>query len=243
MSAHTKTRRIDQRVQPPVKGIDLWQAMNYISLDDVSTDFIYDRYTSKTICYTQGSRPVLEATVKMVCETTRDPFHILLLLMKYVAEEVRWAGFHEREHSFRLPVDRNFTEEEILLSGFGWCNEQARLLCALSQVSNIPARIVFAGNREGTFGHVVTEALTPKGWMAIDQSLNYLFMHDGNPVNAWEVAHVSSQSQFFAPVYFSLCQQLKSTLGHDLLSRDFKMALSDNPLSGFETLGYCSYCI
>ena len=217
--------------------------MNYISLDDVSTDFIYGSYTSKTICYTQGSRPILETAVGKVCDANGDPFDRLFLLTKYVAEEVRWAGFHEREHGFRLPVDRNFTEEEILLSGFGWCNEQARLLCALLQVSKIPARIVFAANREGTFSHVVTEALTPKGWMAIDQSLNYLFMHDGNPVNAWEVAHVPAQAQFFAPVYYSLCQQLQATLGRDLLSRDFKMALSEKPLAGFETLGYCSYSV
>jgi hypothetical protein len=33
---------------------------------------------------------------------------------------------------------------------------------------------------------------------------------------------------------------LQETLGRDLLSRDFKMSMEENPLCGFESLGYCS---
>jgi len=235
-----ESRRIDQRFKPPVKGIDLWQAMNYVPLDEVGRDFIYNGHTSATICYTAGSRPVLERTVGDVCGKTSDPLDRLGLLTSFVAEQVRWAGFHEHEKGVRLPVDRNFTEEQILKSGFGWCNEQSRLLCALAQIADIPARIVFASNREGTFGHVVIEVLTPRGWMMIDQSLDCLFLHDGRPLSAWEVWHDPSQRDYFQPIYRAACQQLRKALGPDLLSRDFKMCMEEEPLSGFGSLGYCN---
>ena len=48
-------RTIDTSYMPPVGGIDLEQAMNYIALADVSLDFIYDKYTCGRIIYTAGS--------------------------------------------------------------------------------------------------------------------------------------------------------------------------------------------
>jgi len=239
----TKKRKIDERFKPQVKGIDLWQSMNYIALDDVSRGFIYDRYTSSTLCHVPGSRPMLESIAKKICFRIRDPFKRLVVLTTYVSEEVRWAGYYEREKGRRLPADRNLTEEQLLKSGFGWCNEQARLLCALAQIAGIPARLVFGSNPEGAYGHVVTEALTPLGWMLIDQSLGFCFAWDGRPVNAWEVWHVPLMAKRFKPIYHSLCNQLEETLGRDILARDFKMALAEHPLRGFESLGYCGYFI
>lgn len=233
-------REIDQRFKPPVRGIDLWQAMNYISLEEVGRKFIYDGYTSATICYSPGSRPLLEDAAQRVCGEVRDPFDALARLVEFVSTQVRWAGFYEKESGRQLPLDRNFTEEQILDSGFGWCNEQARLLCALAQIKQLPARLVFASNSAGGFGHCVTEVLTPGGWILIDQSMGYLFMCDGRPVNAWEVCHIPSTSDYFSPIYREMCRQLEAALGTDILSRDFKMTLVENPLCGFETLGYCS---
>jgi transglutaminase-like putative cysteine protease len=217
--------------------------MNYIRLADVSRDFIYNRHTSALICYVPGSRPVLEKIARKICARARSPLHRVTLLAQFVAEEVRWAGFYERETGRRLPDDRNLTEEQILQSGFGWCNEQARLLCTLAQISEIPARLVFGSNRPGTYGHVVTEVLTHKGWMLIDQSLGYCFRRAGRPVNAWEVWHVPALAKHFGPIYRSLCGQLAATLGRDILARSFGMALVENPLCGFAALGYCNHFV
>ena len=236
-----KERKIDLRFKPPVSGIDLWQAMNYIALDDVSLDFIYNCYTSSTICYESGSRPALEKIAKRFCGGNSSPMKKIESLAKYVADEIRWAGYYEREQGRRLPPDRNMSEEQILASGYGWCNEQARLFCVLAQIGGIPARMVFGGCPEGGYGHVVAEALTPGGWMMVDQSFGYCFIREGHPVRAWDVVHLPEAADHFRPVYYSLCQQMEQALGKDILSRDFKMAVVENPLLGFSSLGFCNH--
>ena len=238
-----KKRSIDLRSKPPVKGIDLWQAMNFIWLDDVSVDFITNCYTSATTCYVPGSRPVLEKVAKRLCHGVSSPLNRVARLANYVAEEVPWAGYYERDHGSRLPSDRNFTEEQILRSRAGWCMEQARLLCALTQIRGIPSRLVFAGNRAWTYGHVVTEVLLKNGWMLIDQSFGHCFIYKGRPASAWEVYHAPKKAGYFAPIYRSMCRELDETLGNGILSRDFEMAVVANPLNGFARLGYCNHFV
>ena len=53
-------RTNDQRFLPAVGGIDLEQSLNYIALDDVTLDFIYDKYTGARLVYQAGARPVLD---------------------------------------------------------------------------------------------------------------------------------------------------------------------------------------
>lgn len=236
-----RIRPIDRRFKPPVKGIDLWQALNYIALEDVSPDFIYNRYTAATPSYVKGSRPALERLARKLGTRARDDMGRTAAIAQYVAQEVPWAGYYERKLGKRLPVDRNLSEEEILKSGFGWCNEQARLFCSLAQLANLPARLVFACNRAETFGHVVAEVLTKQGWMLVDQSFGHCFTHRRRPSSAWEVAHRPALAKYHAPIYRRLCDELKNVLGTDILSRDFKMAMVANPLCGFERLGYCNH--
>lgn len=235
-----KIRAIDSRCKPPVKGIDLWQSMNFIDMNDVSRRFIYDCYTSSTICYVRGSRPELENSVTGICRRIQDPFERVVSLTRYVSETARWAGYYEAEKGKRLRANRNLTEEQILDSGFGWCNEQARVLCALTQIAGIPSRLVFGSNSKNGYGHVVTEVLTPIGWLLVDQSLGFCFIKKKRPANAWEVSHTAFIARYFEPVYRSLCQDLGQKLGIEILTRDFKMAVVENPLKGFESLGYCN---
>lgn len=236
-----RIRPIDQRFKPPVKGIDLWQAMNYIAMEDVTPDFIYNHYTGATFCYEKGSRPVLERLARRLVARARGDIGRVTAIAQYVAHDVPWAGYYEQKFRRRLPVDRNLSEEEILKSGFGWCNEQARLFCSLAQISKITARLVFACNQEGTFGHVVSEVLTDQGWMLVDQSMGHCFMHHGRPSNAWEVYHRPSLAKYHGKIYLELCNELKKVLGTEILSRDFRMSMVANPLCGFERLGYCSH--
>lgn len=238
-----KIRKIDQRFKPSVKGIDLWQAMNYIALEDVSPDFIYNRYTSSTICYVPGSRPELEKIAKKFSGENSVSLKNVMPLARYIADEVRWAGHYEREKGHRLPTDRNLTEEQILVSGFGWCNEQARLFCALAQIRGFPSRLVFACDPTGSYGHVVSEVLTSKGWMMVDQSFGYCFTYGGLPISAWDVARRPLMSRYFGPIYHSMCRRLEQVLGCDILTRDFKMAAARNPLRGFKQLGYCNHFV
>jgi hypothetical protein len=238
-----KKRKIDQRFKPPVKGIDLFQSMNYIALKDVSVDFIYGNYSSSTICHVPGSRPVLEKLARSLRIRPHNAYRQTAALAKYVAEEVLWAGFYERKTGHKLAPDRNMTEEQILRSGYGWCNEQARLFSALTQICGIPSRLVFASNHQCTFGHVVVEVLLPAGWMLVDQSFGYCFTCKGRPVSAWEVTHVPRMARHFGPIYNFLCRDLEQQLGPDILNRDFRMSMVRNPLVGFQALGYHNHFV
>ena len=142
-------RTIDTRYMPAVGGIDLEQSLNYIALADVSLDFIYDKYTAGRMIYTAGSRPVLEGIVAKFVGGTADELGRIEKLVKFVSEEVKWAGYYHKTMGHRLAYNRNLNEEGLIASGYAWCNEQARLLCELTQIIGIPSRRVFASARKG----------------------------------------------------------------------------------------------
>ena len=66
--------------------------------------------------------------------------------------------------------DRGMTEEDLLQSGHGWCNEQARVLVALTQIAGLPSRLVFAQSRDSKIAHVVTEVYVDGKWVLVDQT-------------------------------------------------------------------------
>lgn len=57
---NTQLRKIDQRIEPPVAGIDLEQALNYVDLDVSGEEFLHEHYTGTRLPYVRGSRPLLE---------------------------------------------------------------------------------------------------------------------------------------------------------------------------------------
>jgi hypothetical protein len=235
-------RTIDTRYMPAVGGIDLEQALNYIALADVPLDFIYDKYTGGRTIYTAGSRPVLEGLAAKLVSGVTDELGKIEKLTKFVAEEVPWAGYYHQAMGHRLAYNRNLDEEGLIASGYGWCNEQARLLCALTQIIGITSRLVFAAARKGG-GHVVVEILTSQGWLLIDQSFGYLFINNGKITDAYNVWHNKENREYFEPVYKKLCEKLTQELGEDILKDEFSMSQLSNPLDGFEILGYHNYFI
>ena len=231
-------RQIDKRNKPPVKGIDLEHALNFIELEHVGEKFMYEQYTVRHISYTFGSRPVLEEKVQQHCGGMTDPLAKVQSLSEYVATEILWAGYYEHETRRRLPAGRNATEEEIIESGYGWCNEQARVLCALTQVAGVSSRLIFASNKAKTYGHVVCEVLLPEGWMLVDQSFAYCFVMNNKPVRAIDVFNNKDVRSFFEPIYKELCQKLIKKIGQEIVSVDFAMAAGINPLDGFSNIGF-----
>ncbi len=227
---------------PAVGGIDLEQSLNYIALADVSLDFIYDKYTSGRLIYTAGSRPVLEGLAASLLGGITGKLEKIEKLTKFVAEKVPWAGYYHRAMGHRLAYNRNLDEEDLIASGYAWCNEQARLLCALTQIIGIPSRIVFAGARKGG-GHVVVEVLTAQGWLLVDQSFGYLFINNDKIADAYNVWHNKQNHDYFKGVYKQLCAKLTKELGKTILKDEFSMSQMANPLDGFEILGYHNYFI
>ena len=233
-----KIRQIDKRNKPLVKGSDLEHALNYIELEHVGEKFMYEQYTARHINYTFGSRPVLEAKVRQHCETAGDDLAKVRSLTKYVATEILWAGYYEHETKRRLSAGRNATEEEIIELGYGWCNEQARVLCALTQVAGVSSRLIFVSNKAKAYGHVVCEVLLPEGWMLVDQSFGCCFYMNNKPVRAIDLFNKKEIRSYFEPIYKELCQNLIQKIGQKIVSVDFAMAAGDNPLDGFSTIGF-----
>lgn len=238
-----KTRRIDKRFLPPVAGIDLEQSLNYLRLAELGETFLYQNYTASRLPYVKGSRPKLEALADKAIGSATRPMEKVQQLATFVAEQVVWAGIYAHRTGKPTPADRGLDEERLVRSGYGWCNEQARVLCALTQVIGIPSRLVFAANLRKKYGHVVTEVMLPQGWMMIDQSFGFLFQINGKPVRASQVYHNAQSRRHFEPIYFELCDQLITEIGQDIISRDFKMAAAKNPLDGFTDIGYHNHFI
>ncbi len=233
-------RSIDRRFVPAVAGIDLEQALNYLDLDEVGVNFAYDGYTSRRLFHTPGTRPELERIAAATTDGQTNPLAQVGALARWVATNVKWAGYALKETGTRLPTDRNFTEESLIRSGYGWCNEQARLFCLLSQVTGIPSRLIFASNPDRKYGHCIVETLMAEGWMAVDPSFGFCFEMEGKPIRAWDIFHEPPVRAHFEPIYHALCRQLRDELGPDM-DRDFAMAAADNPLDGFSAIGVHNY--
>jgi transglutaminase-like putative cysteine protease len=240
---HLKPRSIDQRFKPPVRGIDFVEAMNYIQIKDVGIDFIYDNYTSVHLGYIPGKEMELEAVVAQAISDLSDPLDIVQKLATFVSQKILWAGYYEKQTGKRLPTDRNLSEREILQTGYGWCNEQARVLCYLTQIAGFASRLIFAGDRHSRYGHVITEVLLPSGWLAVDQSFGFCFLMNSYPVRAYNIYNNQKMRPYFQPIYMCFCEKLQTALGKEILKRDFTMAVAEDPLDGFEVLGYHNHYI
>lgn len=241
--AAAPARHIDQRYMPRVGGIDLEQSLNYIAVADAGVDFCYRAYTGSRLPYKKGARPVLERIAHEVTSGVKDPREATLRLTEWVAGKVAWAGYYWKQKGRRLTTDLALSEEDLIEQGFGWCNEQARVLCGLTQVVGIPSRIVFACNKAGNYGHCVTEVLLPDGWLMLDESFGYPFEMDGRPVRAVDVFGDAEARAHFEPIYKKLCDDLIRELGHSILDGDFAMSVSPNPLDGFEVIGFHNHFV
>jgi len=243
MTSSTARRAIDNRYVPPVAGIDLEQALNYIDLDVAGEAFVYSHYTSTRTFYVPGSRPELEPIVARLAAGAPANLQTVQTLAEWLSQHVRWAGYHQKDQGNRLPANQSPSEERLLDTRYGWCNEQARLFCALSQIAGIPSRIVFAFNRTRRYGHCVSEVLLGDGkWMTVDQSLGFCFAIGSEPVQASRVYRDPAARQYFSPIYAERCRNLMDDLGKEIHA-DFAMAASDDPLDGFASVGFHNYFI
>jgi hypothetical protein len=150
---------------------------NVVLLCPETADFLYTRFTPTEVEYRQGSRPVLEATVREVtpdCVTDRQK---VLALLRYVRDI-----YQQRPSDGSSPL-RGGTEEQLLESRPRLCEHQSRLLVALWQVAGFPARRV--GHFVG--GHAVTEVFFEDKWAYIDIRGIYVLKPDGKFASTWEI--------------------------------------------------------
>ena len=236
-------RPIDQRYVPPVVGKDLEHALNYINLADVDEDFIYNKYTSSIPVYRTGSRPKLEEIAQDLTDKHRSSIDKVRALTEFVAKKVAWSGYFLKITGQSLPTDRGLTEEELIESGFGWCHEQTRVLCALTQVIGIPSRMVFANNKKMNSGHVVAEVFLCDDWMLVDQTLNCCFAMDDKPIRAVDILSSDIFMKYCDCLYRDCCDKVKQDIGAEKFKCRRPWFLSEDPIMLFGDLGFCNYFI
>ncbi len=149
-----------------VKGIDYEQANSMVRVCAETERFLYEGgYSARKIRYRAGSRPRLEAIVRGF--SADAPRARAEQAMTWVHENVR--------HPFtfgKLAPDRALTEEQLIDSGKGWCNEQARVFIALCEVQEVPARLCFLFHANLVCGHTTAEAFVEGRWAWFDPTFN-----------------------------------------------------------------------
>ncbi|MDX3104617.1 transglutaminase domain-containing protein, partial [Nonomuraea angiospora] len=110
----------------------------------------------------------------------------------------------------RTPPDRALTEEQIVDSGAGWCNEQARVLVALAAVRGIPGRLCFAVHENLRCGHTTVELYLDGGWAFFDPTFAvHVERRDGRLAEAREIAgNPAADLAYREPLarYYARCQ-------------------------------------
>jgi len=157
---------LDPSVKLAVEGIDLDQPMNAILVTDETIPILYGPdYSPTRLRYIPGSRPMLEKIAAGLPDSTeRERANAA---MAWIIEHVP----HPYMNGF-VAKNRALTEEELIESGAGWCNEQARIFIALCEVMGIPGRMCFLGHRNGLCGHATAEAYIDGKWAWFDPTFN-----------------------------------------------------------------------
>jgi len=145
----------------PVQGIDREQVQNAVRLCDETEPTLYGDFSPTQIAYRKGARPDLESIVATFRETTSR---------ERMLEAMHWVSEHVIHPHFigPIPADRSFSEEQLVDSKCGWCNEQVRVFIALCGVMEIPARVCFLWHANGRTGHTAAEIFIDGRWAFVD---------------------------------------------------------------------------
>jgi transglutaminase-like putative cysteine protease len=145
-----------------VGGIDREQTLSLVRLCDETVDTLYSpEYSPTRIKYHKGARPDLEKIVEQFDGAT--PTERARQAMHWVATKV----VHPH-HVGPTPPDRALTEEGLIESECGYCNEQARVFIGLCEVMEIPARLLFLFHANEVCGHTIAEAYLDGRWVMFD---------------------------------------------------------------------------
>lgn len=240
-AASTKARDIQQRFVPPVAGIDLEQALNYTDSDGLDLAWFYQSFTYPKVFYKPGSRPFLEKAVDEQTNRDAPAMDRLRACLDVVVNRMP----HYILLGYNGAADRALAEEDLLRSGHGWCNEQARVLVALTQIAGLPSRLVFAQSRDSKIAHVVSEVYVDGKWVLVDQTEGLIFTRpDGRPINILDL-RTDPEVWREADALYKAQQQRNRERAKDKSFWDtgHGIARREHPLDLFECVGYQNYFI
>lgn len=175
---------IDQSIADVgVAGIDRMQTQHMIRVCPETIEYLYEgSYAPRQIFYRAGTRPVLESIVAPWRDLS--PEGRVRHAMAWTAQTVRHSHL-----AGKIAPDRGFTEEALIESGVGWCNEQTRVFLALCAVMEIPGRLFFLFHDHGACGHAASEVLIDNQWAFVDVTFGVLVQQaDGKWASGWTLS-------------------------------------------------------
>ena len=184
-----------------VAGIDRWQANHFVVYRPETAEFLDTSYTPLKVNYRPGLLPGYEkVAARYTLPGQSDREKAVALLTRAMPAVFR----HPTIPPLGKPVraDRNLADEELLATGCGFCNEQARVYVRLCQVVGIPARMVFLFYADNRTGHVVAEFYADGQWSMADNSWYCVFRAPGGKLlSAAELHRTASSPEIADRVY------------------------------------------
>jgi transglutaminase-like putative cysteine protease len=144
-----------------VRGVDREQAQSMVRVCPETEEYLYGgAFSSTAIRYQPGTRPKLESIARQFSGTATER----------ALAAMAWVSNHVQHPHIADPVasDRALSEEQLIESGLGWCNEQVRVFIALCETMETPARLVFLFHGNGICSHTAAEVFLDGRWRFFD---------------------------------------------------------------------------
>ena len=147
-----------------VAGIDREQAQAMVRVCPETEAHLYATqggFTPTRVRYRRGSRPELEKIVATFRGKTP---------LERATEAMRWVAQHVVHPHLVGPTapNRAMSEEQLIGSKLGWCNEQTRVYVALTEAMEIPSRLCFVFHENLRSGHTCAESYLEGRWAYVD---------------------------------------------------------------------------
>ena len=183
-----------------VAGIDRYHAFSSVPFCEETAQYLYEQYTPITVDYKKGTLPAYEKLVQQhVSHLNSDREKAVYLLTKVVPVAAKHPTIPPCGEF--TPGNRGLSDEELLVSGDAWCNEQSRVFVRLCQVAGIPARMIFlnysekAAQESDLSAHVISEFYAEGRWSMADPTFSVVFPHPDGHLMSAEECHSGGEGQ------------------------------------------------
>lgn len=126
MTARRSGQRSTDSPGEPTRGVDLWQASDFVCHCGATHEYLYSEYTSGTVPYRDDTLPDYETVVDAsVPDSGSRREKAVTLLREVLPDLMAHPGIPPVGRS--VPNDRALEDHQLIATGCGYCNEQARL--------------------------------------------------------------------------------------------------------------------
>ena len=193
-------------------GIDRYQANHFIWYRPETAKFLYSEYTPLEVGYKKGALPAYEAlAAKYTAGLKTDTEKGIALLKEALSASCRHPTMPPLGE--KVPPNRNLEDEDLLASGTGWCNEQARVFIRLCQVSGMQARMIHLFGQN----HTVAEFYADGKWAMVDATNLFVARgDDGKLLSAAECHDGGAGQRRYAEAKVERMRELMSLSADEL---------------------------